>query len=299
LAWLFLSWTIQVIHLFAQIPGVSIELGYVDPLWGGVYVAALAAITFYVSHSPEQRAEMRHMMIKILSPRFALPALVTVGVLVGLALSWRPDGKLHVHALNADGMPVFVQTPSGRQILIGGSNSPSALLAALGERMPFWDHDLDVIVVPKTDAKSLNGLMAVVDRYHIGAIVSAEVGDTRAGRAWQDMIVAKQIEVIEPGLGIGIEDGVALMLDEGGRVRIDAGATSVGIGKPNPDARVDVLVLDDVTDDTAAWLRAMQPSIIVTREPIESVEGIAVVVAQQNAVELLFDGARWEVRASP
>ena len=49
LAWLFLSWTIQVIHLFAQIPGVSIELGYVDPLWGGVYVAALAAITFYIS----------------------------------------------------------------------------------------------------------------------------------------------------------------------------------------------------------------------------------------------------------
>ena len=55
-AWLFLAWTIQVIHLFALVPGVSIELGYVDPLWGVAYVAALAAITFYVSRSTEQRA---------------------------------------------------------------------------------------------------------------------------------------------------------------------------------------------------------------------------------------------------
>ncbi|HEY4688223.1 MAG TPA: ComEC/Rec2 family competence protein, partial [Anaerolineae bacterium] len=182
LAWLFLSWTIQVIHLFAQIPGVSIELGYVDPLWGAAYAVTLAAVTFYATRNTEQRTEIKTRMSKLISPRFALPAFVIVGVLVALALSWRPDGKLHVHALNVDGMPVFVQTPQGRQILIGGSNSPSALLAALGARMPFWDRDLDLIVVTKTDAKSLNGLLAVGDRYRIGSIASVEVGDHRAGR---------------------------------------------------------------------------------------------------------------------
>jgi hypothetical protein len=64
----------------------------------------------------------------------ALPAIGIVILLGLVALSWQPDGKLHVHALNVEGMPAFVQTPSGRQILIGGSNSPSALLAALGSR---------------------------------------------------------------------------------------------------------------------------------------------------------------------
>jgi len=298
-AWLFLAWTIQVIHLFALVPGVSIELGYVDPLWGVAYVAALAAITFYVSRSTEQRAEIKHRMSKMISFRFALPAIGIVALLGLVALSWRADGRLHLHALNVDGMPVFVQTPAGKQVLIGGSNSPSALLAALGSRMPFWDRDLDLIVVPKADAQSLNGLMAVVDRYHVGAIVSVGVGDNRAAREWLDLIVAKQIEVIESGLGIGIEDGVSLSLDASGWVRIDAGVTSVGLGRPARGARADVLALNDVADDTAARVQSMQPSIVLTSAPIEPIEGVTLVDAQQNAVELLFDGAQWEVRASP
>ena len=298
-AWLFLAWTIQVIHLFALVPGVSIELGYVDPLWGVAYVAALAAITFYVSRSTEQRAEIKHRMSKMISFRFALPAIGIVELLGLVALSWRADGRLHLHALNVDGMPVFVQTPAGKQVLIGGSNSPSALLAALGSRMPFWDRDLDLIVVPKADAQSLNGLMAVVDRYHVGAIVSVGVGDNRAALEWLDLIVAKQIEVIESGLGIGIEDGVSLSLDASGWVRIDAGVTSVGLGRPARGARADVLALNDVADDTAARVQSMQPSIVLTSAPIEPIEGVTLVDAQQNAVELLFDGAQWEVRASP
>jgi competence protein ComEC len=299
LAWVFLTWTIQVIHLFALIPGVSIDLGYVDPLWGVAYAAVLALITFYVSRNAEQRTEVKQRMAKLLSLRFALPALVIVGLLVGLALSWRPDGKLHVHALKVDGMPVFVQTPAGRQILIGGSNSPSALLAALGARMPFWDRDIDLIVVSKADAKSLNGLLAVVDRYQVGAIVSVEVGDDRAAREWLDMIAAKQIEVVEAGVGIGIEDGIDLTLSENGWVQIDAGGTSVGVGVPGSAAHVDVLVLDKVTDDARVWLQSVQPLIVVVPGAIDSPEGSAVVEAQENAIELIFDGAQWEVKASP
>ncbi len=255
LSWLFLTWTIQVIHLFAQVPGVSVDLGYVDPLWGVAYVALLAAVTFYASRTSEQRAEVRQRMGKLLSPRLALSALVIVGLLAGLALSWRPDGKLHVHALNVDGMPVFVQTASGRQILVGGSNSPSALLAALGSRMPFWDRDLDLLVVTSDDAQSLNGLMAVIGRYRVGAIASVKIGDSRAGREWLDTITAKQIEVITSGLGIGIEESVSLSLDASGWLRIEAGATAIGLGQPAPDARVDVLVLDAVTGETAARLQ--------------------------------------------
>ncbi len=302
LAWLFLAWTIQVIHLFASIPGTTMELGYVDPGWGVAYYIALAAITFYVSRNTEQRAEVRHRMSKIISLRFVLLALVVVGLLVGLALSWRPDGRLHIHALSIDGGPVFVQTPTGRQILIGGSNSPSALLSALGARMPFWDRDLDLIVVSSADAKSLNGLMAVVDRYHIGQIVSVEVGDNRAGREWLDALTAKQIGMLEAGTGIGIEDAVTLTLDKIGWVRIDAGATSIGIGTPGSGSRVDVIVLAELTDKAAAWLKSNLPSIVVTRSPVgpdRLVEGIAFVSAEARSIELIFDGAQWSVHEAP
>ncbi len=298
-AWLFLTWTIQVIHLFALVPGVAIELGYVDPLWGVVYVLVLAALTFWFSRSTEQRKELKERVRARVSARLALPAFGMIALLGVVALSWQPDGRLHVHALNVDGTPVFVQTPTGRQILIGGSNSPSALLAALGVRMPFWDRDIDLVVVPRGDARSLNGLLAVVDRYRVGVVLSVEIGDSRSGREWLDALAAKSIEVTNGGSGLGIEDSVSLSLDESGWVQIDAGVTSVGFGQPSRDNHVDVWMLSDVTDDIATWLPSMQPSIVVARQPIESLQGVTVVSAQPHSIELLFDGAQWEVRASP
>ncbi len=297
-AWLFLTWTIQVIHLFAFVPGVSIDLGYVDPMWGVAYVAALAAITFYASRNTEQRAEVRQRMAKFLSPRLAVPAIGIAALLGAVALSWRPDGKLHVHALNVDGGPVFVQTPQGRQILIGGSNSPSALLAALGARMPFWDRDLDLLVVTRDDSRSLNGILAVIDRYHVKQIVSVEIGDTRAGREWLDALGAKGIDAIEAGSDIGIEDGIALTMATNGWVRFESGASSVGIGEPSQAVRVDVLVLVDLADD-AATLQRLQPSIVVAQKLFEPPEGVTLVDVEQNSVELQFDGTQWIITASP
>jgi len=300
--WLFLTWTIQVIHLFARVPGVAIELGYVDPLWGVAYVALLAALTFWFSRSAEQRAELKARLRARVSARLALPALGMIALLGAVALSWQPDGRLHVHALNVDGGPVFVQTPSGRQILIGGSNSPSALLAALGTRMPFWDRDLDLIVVPSADARSLNGLLAVVDRYRIGQIVSVETGDSRVGREWLDAIAAKQIGMIEPGSGIGIDNGTILELNEDGVARIETGATSIGIGAPHRDLRADVIVLEEVTDQIAARLKSNPPSIVVTRSPVEPerlIEGIAFINAETRPIELIFDGAQWSIHEAP
>jgi hypothetical protein len=144
--------------------------------------------------------------------------------------------------------------------------------------------------------------MAVVDRYHIGAIVSVAIEDTRAGREWQDMIAAKQIEVVEAGLGMGIEDSVALMLNEGGWVKIDVGTTSIGIGSPPADAHVDVIVLDGVTDEVAMWLKTNPLSIVVAQSPVEPerlIEGIAFVSAETRSAELIFDGTQWEVSAAP
>jgi hypothetical protein len=108
--------------------------------------------------------------------------------------------------------------------------------------------------------------------------------------------------VVEAGSGIGVEDGVALKLDEDGWVRIDTRDTSVGIGAPGLGSRVDVLVLDEVTDQTAAWLKSSLPSIVVTRSPVGAdrlVEGIAFIDAETRSVELIFDGVQWSVRDAP
>ena len=105
---------------------------------------------------------------------------------------------MHVYVLNVDGHPVLVQTPGGKQILIGGSNSPSGLLSALGKLLPFWDRDIDLVIVPQASSDQLNGLSAVLDRYDVKQIMSVEVPtDNRAGRDWQALLTQKGRQPIE------------------------------------------------------------------------------------------------------
>ncbi|MGH2592199.1 MAG: hypothetical protein ACRDGG_01660, partial [Anaerolineae bacterium] len=286
---------------FALVPGVAIELGYVDPLWGVAYAGLLTAVTFWFSRGIAQRRELKELVRARASARLALPALGMIALLGAVALSWRPDGNLHVHVLNVDGMPVLVQTPAGRQILIDGSNSPSALLAALGARMPFWDRDIDLVVVPRGDARSLNGLLAVIDRYHVEQIVSVDVPDNRVSREWLDAIAMKSIEVIEAGSSIGIEEGVAVTLDEGGWAHITVGNTSIGVGTPNPGSRVDVIILNQASGEGAEEIQSIRPQIVVAQKSLDAefaLEGIALIVTNTDAVELVFDGVQWTIQES-
>lgn len=293
-AWLFLTYTIQLIHLFALVPGIAIDLGYVDPLWGVAYVTVLAALTHWFTRDKEQRMNIKARLSNI-SPRAVLPVIGVFALLAALAISWQPDGKLHVHVLNIDGMPVFVQTPLGRQILIGGSNSPSALLATLGNRMPFWDRDIDLVVVPKADQRSLNGLLAVIDRYSIGAILSVEIGDNRASREWLDVISAKSIAIVDVGSGVGFEDGVSLMLDEAGVVRIGSSGATVVLGTAGDASPADVWIVETMPDLPTA-------QIIVANQVSDAAvvpEGVSLIDLEERPIELTFDGASWMVSQPP
>ena len=129
------------------------------------------------------------MIKKLLTPQRALFAGGLIALLLVVALSWRTDARLHVYVLNVDGHPVFVQTPGGKQILIGGSNSPSGLLSALGKLLPFWDRDIDLVIVPDASSDQLNGLSAVLDRYdgeadHVHRCSEQIVERDATGRRW-------------------------------------------------------------------------------------------------------------------
>ena len=193
--WPWLTWTLGVIGLFARVPFASIPLEYVPPLFIAAYYAGLIGLTWLFKQPKEMRPAM---LKKLVTPRRALVVSGLIVLLVAVAFSWRADNRLHVYVLDVDGHPVLVQTPSGQQILIGGSNSPSELLSALGKLLPFWDHDLDLVVVPQANGDQLNGLSAVLDRYSVGQIMSvAATSDNRAGQDWQTLLTQKGHQPIE------------------------------------------------------------------------------------------------------
>jgi competence protein ComEC len=82
--------------------------------------------------------------------------------------------------------------------------------------MPFWDRSLDLIVATSSDADHLAGLVAVLERYQVGAVLTREWSARKAPAVarWSQLIVEHQLSRIPPqaGLRLQIEPGIEMVL---------------------------------------------------------------------------------------
>ncbi len=68
--------------------------------------------------------------------------------LLWLAVLSMPDGRLHVYALDVgQGDAILVRTGDGQNVLIDGGPDPILLASRLGEVLPFWERDIDLVLV--------------------------------------------------------------------------------------------------------------------------------------------------------
>lgn len=64
------------------------------------------------------------------------------------------------------GDAIFIETPSGKQILVDGGPG-DVVLDKLSAVMPFWDRSIDDIILTHPHADHLDGLVSVMDRFQI------------------------------------------------------------------------------------------------------------------------------------
>jgi competence protein ComEC len=101
--------------------------------------------------------------------------LSIVGFLVCLnILAWQEVFSLYgPQYLKVDFLSVgqgdsqFIETPAGHQILIDGGPS-SVILDKLGQRMPFWDRTIDVVILSHPEKDHMAGILEVLQRYKVG-----------------------------------------------------------------------------------------------------------------------------------
>lgn len=118
-----------------------------------------------------------------------LPLLVAV-MLVWAVVLTPPDDKLHVSFLDVgQGDAILVQTPSHQNILIDGGPSPKALNRELGEKLPFWDRTIDLVVSTQPQADHLAGLVEVLKRYEVKQVVESGIPyNTSVYQEWNSSI---------------------------------------------------------------------------------------------------------------
>jgi competence protein ComEC len=165
-----LAWTIGIVRLFAQVPAYPVSI---PPNGVAAFFGIVIGVAMVQAVEPNWIARFRQMI----KARALLTATLIAGfallILIGGLIVSRPDGLLHVWMLNAGGSDaVLIQTPRGAHLLVDGGNSPSRLLTALGDRLPFTNQTIDLLFITQPDEHRFGALIPALDRYDFGVAIT-------------------------------------------------------------------------------------------------------------------------------
>jgi len=252
-AWLLLTYTIEAVRLTGHIPYASVPLqmsGWM--MW--TYYGLVGTVTWWASKPQEARQQLWEKLLERLDVKLIYGSIVAVGGLALAVFFSLPDGLLHVAVLDVgQGDAIFVQTPSGQQVLIDGGPSETALLPQLGRQMPFWDRSLDLVMLTHPDDDHVTGLVSVLERYRVKQVVHRPLElDSAVYELWRRLL-AEEGARIHHG-----EEGLQLTLGE-----------EVGLVVLHPGAE-----LEEGTNDNSVVIRVTygQMSLLLTGDVTTNVE---------------------------
>jgi len=223
--WLFLGYMTGVVKLFAAAPWSSVEVGGMDVSLVVLYYALLGGALWLGTRRQRLFSRVKvggrgiamgatSFARKFPAPWVLIPLLV-IAILVWAAAIAAPSGdKLTVSFLDVgQGDAILIQRGS-QQVLVDGGPSPEKICLELGERLPFWDKTIELVVLTHPQDDHLLGLVEVLSRYKVGQILEPGFEqDTPAYREWLRLIEEKDIDrtiahagqQVELGNGITIE----------------------------------------------------------------------------------------------
>lgn len=169
---LLLGWTIGVVRLFAQLPFASVEF-YLDPRLVAAYYLVLIGGAILHATQPEWVVRLVGNIRRRAVVSGVAFAGAALAILFALLFLSRPDGRLHVWLLDVGhSNAVLVQSPGGAHMLVDGGRYPSRLLTSIGDRLPFNDREIELLVLTQPDEFNIAAVSAVLDRYTIGAALT-------------------------------------------------------------------------------------------------------------------------------
>src|SRR3989344_8792557 len=156
------------------------------------------------------------------------------------------DGLLKVYFFDVgQGDAIWIEAPNGNQVLIDGGPDNS-VIQKLGEVMPFYDKDIDIVVSTHSDADHITGLIDVLERLEIRNIVYSNIiRSSSLYDAWREAVDEEGANVVEPVAGkvIDLGSGVTLTMVHpaeslAGRIMPARGGSASGGEKTNNESVV-------------------------------------------------------------
>jgi len=225
LTWLFTSYMLLIVTGFASLPVSSIEVGSVDTALIWVYYSALAAAVWLGSRKRlgermskittwlRSGASKSFSLVSQLPKRWVIPPLLVVAILVSVTAATMPDDELHVSFLDiGQGDAILIQK-GNQQVLVDGGPSPQAISLELGDKMPFWDRTIELVVLTHPHADHITGLLEVLQRYKVEQVLYPDLDfESDIYEEWLRLVEEKDIEckTAKAGQQIDLGEGVAI-----------------------------------------------------------------------------------------
>jgi competence protein ComEC len=142
--------------------------------------------------------------------------IVAAGVFGWLLLSLPQSGRLSVTFLDVgQGDAILIQGPEGQRVLVDGGPGSQPITQALSRNLPFDSRRIDLVVMTQPQADHMSGLLTVLDRYRVGAVLDNPMpGGTALDNEWAAALRDSGVPVTtaDRGQSINLGDGALLQV---------------------------------------------------------------------------------------
>ncbi|MDX9851789.1 MAG: ComEC/Rec2 family competence protein [Anaerolineaceae bacterium] len=205
LVWVPLYYTNQVVTWLAGFSGGVVELGEMSLLT----VAGLYLMIFFLAHKKKE-----NRLFPQRKPLLLLGVMLAAIFLVWNAVLLQPDGKLHLWILDEPNQGVvFVQTPSGKRILINAGEYGNSLSSELGKQIPVLDRQIDLALVSDANTSTYQAYPKILERFKVDQFLWGEaMPATRTAADLQVILQQQQVPagMFTAGQKVDCGDGVVL-----------------------------------------------------------------------------------------
>ncbi|MFA6307828.1 MAG: MBL fold metallo-hydrolase [Patescibacteria group bacterium] len=125
---------------------------------------------------------------------------------------YKDDNKLEINFLDVgQGDAILIRTPDGQNILIDGGPD-NILLSKLAKVLPWWERDIDYLVITHYHADHMMGFIELLNKYKVkNVLVTAHIPDDFLYKVWTDKLVEKNIKpsIVKVGEKFIVSDDLA------------------------------------------------------------------------------------------
>ncbi len=134
--------------------------------------------------------------------------LLLIFICVLLAIFQFPDQNLHIVACDVGQGDAILITYGTTQILTDGGPDNS-VLTCLGHYMPFWDHEIELVISTHPDADHATGLIDVLQAYEVDKVLINPIDSgTPVYQALVSEVGGRGVSVINPTSGMELGLGL-------------------------------------------------------------------------------------------